>query len=138
MSPVHPKLVAYICSTLTEVLCNKLCLCTKVKRPQLLHTKHKFIVIVKGRLVHNCVSLCGACFTHPTVYRDLEAMITQFNVYFSTSRLVVPCDLLKALNVFLSLNANIHLLPQTTLTHLTVLYAVSKLKYDCYSAQIII
>ena len=39
--------------------------------------------------------------------------------------LLPPATLLQALNSFLSLNPDVHMLPFTTLTHLTILYAVS-------------
>ena len=44
------------------------------------------------------------------------------DLFFS---LVPPGTLLQAVNSFLSLNPDVHMLPFTSLTHLTVLYAVS-------------
>ena len=51
--------------------------------------------------------------------------------------LVPPGTLLQALNSFLSLNPDVHMLPFTSLTHLTVLYAVSHslLNHSVYSCR---
>ena len=55
-------------------------------------------------------------------------------MYVYRLSMVPRSDLQKALSTFLSLNPNVHLLPLTTLTHLTVLYAqVHNVIYKEYS-----
>ena len=48
-----------------------------------------------------------------------------YEYLYDIFRLVPASDLLRALDMFLSLNPDLHLLPPTTLSHITVLYAVS-------------